>query len=106
MNRSEIILNEVARCPSVQGVALADILTMSRPLRVTLTEIMKHGPMTVDQIALSLDVDVACAGEFTRLFVERGYLQEVGPMEDAVAARPAYRVALAPLRSRPISEDL
>ena len=103
MNHSELILQEVSRCPAVDGATMADILALSDPLRLTLKEMVRHGPLSLVQVAEKLDVDMNIANRCVELLMEKGYLTEAYAGE---AAETLYRLALAPLRGRPIPDDL
>ncbi len=106
MNRSQLIIQEVSRCPAVDGATMADILAFSEPLRLTLKHVVRNGPLPVDQFAEHLDVDLDAAHIIVQRLLENGYLEKVYADETGKNAAPMYRVALAPLRGRPIPDDL
>jgi len=112
MNRSQLIIQEVSRCPAVDGATMADILAFSEPLRLTLKHMVRNGPLPVDQFAEHLEVDLDAARIIATRLLENGYLEKVyadqtdETNETVQAYSPIYRVVLAPLRGRPIPDDL
>ena len=106
MNRTELILQEAARCPVVHGVSIIHIMALPDSLRLLLQKMLRFGPMTVGQVASSLEIDRRSAGECVMLLVARGYLEETHKGESGSASVLRFRVALAPMRGKPIPEDL
>ncbi len=103
MSGAQLILQEIRRRPAVNGVTLLDILELSEPLRLTLKEMVRHGPLPLNQIAARLGVSEKVAGQCVKLLIDKGYLEETHTGE---RGENLYRVALAPLRGKPIPGDL
>ncbi len=106
MNRSQLILQEVSRTLAVDGATMADILAFSEPLRLTLKHMVRSGPLRVEQFAEHLDIDLDAARVIAQRLLENGYLEKVYADKTGKNSEPLYRVALAPLRGRPIPDDL
>lgn len=102
MDDSERLIWELSECPSADGVTMAGILELPDLLRPTLKEMVRGHSFTRSEICARLELDDDAGRQVIALLVEKGYVQAA----DTGDGEPVYRIALAPIRGHPISDDL
>jgi hypothetical protein len=102
MDDIERMIGELRECPVVEGATMACILELPDALRPTLKEMVRGRSFTHGEICVELGVDTDTATQIMALLAEKGYVHAAGPGE----SEPLYRVALAPIRGRPIGDEL
>ena len=110
MGDSEQLIRELSERPVVEGVTMMDILDLPDSVRPMMKEMIRGSTFTHGEMCEHLAVGANTASQVIDLLVHKGYVQTVDAGElagaaDAEEGEPVYRVALSPIRGRPIGDE-
>jgi len=102
-DKYESLLEDVQGLEQVEGVLPTALLELPASIAQLLRTMMRHGPMTVDELATFLELSVSEADEVGEALVAKGYL-----VSDSTNAREGqlYRVFYARTRKHNLPAEL
>ena len=97
------LLDQLAKLPKVEGVAPVDVLDMPTHLVRALQATIRHGALTLEQLAVELGLDEAQACRAVDVLVIKGYLE---PQQQDATSEVRYRAHLMRVRGHNLGIDL
>jgi hypothetical protein len=84
-------------------MTMLDVMALPDPLRRAMTQLMRRGVFSLDDLGAALDLEAAQAQELAEILVEKGLLRAEQPL---ALGEFTYRISLGRVRRRNAPVDL